>query len=431
MQMNDTARETYLMVLPVAFHRTAEGRFASESAFAEHLRLLKRGLDDSFGTLVVAGTELPREQYEALKSSWVEIDEREEGIRFHALHSSQAGHAEFLKQLPKLLLELYGEVKQARVVHAGPAFLYRPVSIASLVLGAGLGKVTISVTDIDNRESAWMNYQTGRWSKRQYWTTRLVHHTSDHLQHLFVSKVCSLVLLKGKRLADDYGQNKPNVKNFLDSAYGPEHIIAPADLETKLARLENPAEPLRLTYFGRLVAYKGIDHMLRALREASAHEDFRASFDVYGDGPEREKLTALSRELGLEAIVRFHGAIAFGPEFFRTIQNLHVLLAAPLSQDTPRSALDAQASGLFVLAYDTYYYQELVGAGAAVDVVPWPDAGALAARLVQLNRDRAALSSAIRRGVEFSRHNTQDHWLEKRFAWTRAALEASIAHARA
>jgi glycosyltransferase involved in cell wall biosynthesis len=426
MEPTEKPRGTYLMVLPVPFRRTAEGRFASESAFACHLRLLKHMLGRRFSTFIVAGAESSAEDYERAKTSWVELDERAEGIFFHALYPVDASHAAFAKLFPGILRDLRREVARAGVVHAGPSFLYRPVSIFSLLLGKRLGKVTISVTDIDQRESARMNLETGRWSRREYWTTRLIHQTWDHLQHRLIANICSVVLLKGQQLAEDYGEGRPNVHNFLDSAYNKEHLIPSDVLERKLERLADANRPLRLTFYGRLVAYKGIDHMLRALGIARVSSRFSATFDIYGDGPEREALERITLELGLEGVVRFHGSVPFGTEFFEVLRDLDVLLAAPLSQDTPRSALDAQAVGQYVLAYDTYYYRDLAKSGAAVGTVPWRDERALGERLVHLHRNRSELVDAILRGASFARANTQEQWLERRVAWTEAALEQSL-----
>ena len=101
---------------------------------------------------------------------------------------------------------------------------------------------------------------------------------------------------------------------------------------------------------------------------------------------------------------------------------MDVLLAAPLSEDTPRSALDAQASGQYVLSYDTYYYRDLQESGAAVEVVPWGNVEAMGRALVALSHDRDRLTKAIERGVAFARQNTQEIWLQKRLTWTRQAL---------
>jgi glycosyltransferase involved in cell wall biosynthesis len=392
---------------------------------------MRKMLGDSVSRLVVAGPEVTDEEYRKLTGTWLEVDEREEGIVYHRLHAADASNLRFAREFPKSLVELARQVTKARVIHAGPSFLYRPHSISSLVLGAMLGKVTVSVTDIDQRESARMNYETGVWSAREYWTTRLLHDTFEHLQHLWAARWCSLVLLKGKQLADDYGHGKPNVRGFLDSAFGCEHIISESALQAKLARVSEAHNPLRFTFYGRLVPYKGVDHMLRALAHALRTPGFEATFDVYGDGPERSQLVALTADLGIERAVRFHGAVPFGPEFFERLYGLDVLLAAPLSQDTPRSALDAQAAGQFVLGYDTYYYRDLAGMGASVQVVPWRDERALGDAMVALHRDRRSLVTGMEAAVRFARANTQESWLERRFAWLSETLRGGAANAGA
>lgn len=414
--------QTYLMVLAVVFRRIGVDRFACESAFVEHLRLMRKMLGDSVSSLVVAGPEVTEEEYRGLVGSWVEVDERAEGIFYHRLHANDASNLRVAWEFPKALVALSRQVARARVIHAGPSFWYRPHSIGSLVLGSMMGKVTVSVTDIDQRESARMNYETGVWSAREYWTNRLLHDTFEHLQHLWAAKRCSLVLLKGKQIAEDYGAGRPNVRCFLDSAFGSEHVISEAALEAKLARVSDARLPLRFTFYGRLVPYKGVDHMLRALAHALRTPGFDATFDVYGDGPEREALVALTEELGLTPVVRFHGSVSFGPEFFQLLHGLDVLLAAPLSQDTPRSALDAQASGQFVLGYDTYYYRDLAGMGASVQVVPWRDERALGDAMVTLHGDRRRLVASMEAAVRFAHGNTQELWLERRFAWLSEAL---------
>jgi glycosyltransferase involved in cell wall biosynthesis len=116
-------------------------------------------------------------------------------------------------------------------------------------------------------------------------------------------------------------------------------------------------------------------------------------------------------------LVHFHGPVPFDA-VFDLLYQCHVLLAAPLSQDTPRSALDAMASGQAVLAYDTYYYRELVTAGAAVVIVPWLDIEAMARSIADLSQDRERLAGLLRNGVEFARSNTQEVWLDRRVRWT-------------
>jgi glycosyltransferase involved in cell wall biosynthesis len=165
------------------------------------------------------------------------------------------------------------------------------------------------------------------------------------------------------------------------------------------------------------VPFKGVDRMLRAVRAArDAGAD--VTFDVFGAGDEQARLAALAAELRLGDVVAFHGARPYGPAFFAELADLDLLLAAPLSEDTPRSAIDAQALGMGVLAFDTYYYAELAQQGAGVATAPWPDDAALGRQLAALAADRERLVDLGARGVAFAAANTQESWLRRRASWT-------------
>jgi len=110
----------------------------------------------------------------------------------------------------------------------------------------------------------------------------------------------------------------------------------------------------------------------------------------------------------------------FDQSFFEKLYTFHLLLAAPLREDTPRSALDGMAAGIPYLAFDTYYYRELLESGAG-RVVPWPDIEAMGRELVRLDQNREEVAQMIQNAVAFARLNTQEIWLERRLAWTMAS----------
>ena len=232
----------------------------------------------------------------------------------------------------------------------------------------------------------------------------------------------SLVMLKGRKMAADFGKGRANVKDFLDAAHSEANLISAEALVDKFAILRNPEAPLRLTYFGRITAYKGIDACIRAVavaHRAGAH----LTFDIIGGGEQSKSCQDLVRQLDAEQYITFHGPMPFGQEFFRFLYGYHLLLAAPLREDTPRSALDAMAAGIPYLAYDTYYYDQLLESGAGV-VVPWRDEQAMATELVRLAADREAVVHMASAAVAFARKNTQEIWLDRRFEWTMAPLRS-------
>ena len=418
-QANGTS---YLMVLLVPAYRLDDGRFAIESAFAAHLHQLRERLGTRVANLVLASPSLDAHAYEQSKSSLAVIDEARDGITFVPLFRASAGTREFILSYPRIIRTLYAAVKQAKIVHSGISFLHRPFEFPALLMGRALGRPTIAITDMDNRRSARMLYETGTWTRREYMNTRLIHEPFMHLQHMLAARICSLTLMKGKQLASDYGKGRSNVKNFLDASHSAEHVMPANALHAKLKDLAEPTTPLRINYFGRLVAYKGVDHMLRALAHAKSLGLANFTFEVIGDGDEAPRLRALAESLGLGGEVVFRGAVPFGHELFSKLHASHILLAAPLKEDTPRSALDAMCSGQAVLAYDTYYYEELKDAGAGVELVPWRDEKELGQRILALADDRMKLAGLIEKGIAFARENTQEIWLERRLAWTEAIL---------
>ena len=416
----------YLMVVLVPGYRLSDRHFAIESAFASHLRMLRKKLGTRFKQIVVASPELDSATFQLVKKNLAIIDERVEHIRFSPMYSSNLGRLQYLNSMPSICRALYKEVKAADVIHAGPSQLFRPFEFLSLVMGWWFGKHTVSHTDIDNRRSAEMNLIAGKFSRRQYWTTRIFHNSAIHLQHAFCARACSLVLLKGSKFSADYSRrNASNVRNFLDSAFSEVDIISPSQLDFKLAKLKDPATPIDIAYFGRLVDYKGVDDMLRAIAHAKAKGLVHFRFHIIGDGSARQRLEALAMELGLLRDVTFHGAVQFGKPLFDELHKFHIHLAAPLSEDTPRSALDAMASGQAILAYETYYYAELKTNSGAVRTVGWRDYSALGEIILEMSNDRSALTEMIQRGVAFAADNTQEIWLDRRIGWTLNMLPSS------
>jgi glycosyltransferase involved in cell wall biosynthesis len=403
----------------VRFHRLARSRVAAESAFCEHLRLLRRMLAPAFATLVVAAPAMDPSHYERDQGHLGRIDEESEGIRWVSLHPGSAGTFAFwLRHFVPVMQKLWREVGRADLVHAGISHnLFRPIEFPALLLAKLLGKRTICVVDIDLREEARMNFLTGRWSRKSLLLCQGLYDPLRNLQLRLAARRCSLVLLKGRKLVDDFGAGRPQVKYFLDAAFSSAQLIPPDALARKLRTLEDARQPLELVYFGRLAAYKGIDRCIEALALARQRTAAPLRFHVIGSGEEAESLRALAARRGLEGVVEFRGALPFGPRLFEALYSMHLLLAAPLSEDTPRSALDAMASGIPILAFDTGYYSDLEASGA-VDLVPWPSVERLAERIVHFAEDKRRLVPLARAGLEFARANTQETWLRSRVDWT-------------
>ena len=419
MKSNSNLR-TYLMILPVQYYRIREQTVALEGAFTEHLKLLKLKILPTYDQFLIGMVETSSEAYEKNKSRLAIIDEQEENIFFKTLYKSEnlSSRMKQVRELFSISNRLKKLIKTCSVLHTGlSSNIWFPMEFIATLWGIFLKKKIVYVVDIDFRDSAEMNYKAGRWSFKSYLLCKYIYDKLRSFQIQVAVNHCSLVLLKGKKLCQDFGKGKPHVKNFLDAAHSDHHIIDQAALDQKLLQLSNSNHPLEIVYFGRLVSYKGIDFCLRAIALATQKMGCNLKFHIIGQGDEEEKLKNLTQELGIENNVIFYGALPFNLDFFKQLYTYHLLLAAPLSEDTPRSALDAMAAGIPILAFDTYYYRDLTATGA-VSTVPWLSVEALAQQIAEYDQNRQLLAEMVLKAIEFAKQNTQEIWLDKRLDWT-------------
>ncbi len=408
--------ERYLLVLRVPFRRLTKERCATEGAFTVHLRELRDTLVSTAQIRVLA-PEMSAETYVSNRDYFAELGVDTDRIEYVPLYPDDIGIGEFWRRWPAMLEQIRAHVAWCDVVQSGPSHqVTRPFEFAALVEAMRTGKKTIAVMDIDLRREAEMNYQVGNIPFRALLTNRYFHDPLRKAQMHVVAQKCSLVLFKGQDMVDDFGRGRAAVKNILDASHGEENLIPRAALEAKRQSLLDTNAPLQLVYFGRLVPYKGVDRMLRAVKGA-LDRGANVRLEVIGPGPERDRLETMSRTLNLGDAVTFSGPVPFGRPLFERLYRKHLLLAAPLTEDTPRSALDALAAGIPILAFDTQYYRSLRDS-RAVAVCRWPEPEAMASRIVDFDRDRTRLASMLDPAVVYAQDNTQEKWIQRRADWT-------------
>jgi glycosyltransferase involved in cell wall biosynthesis len=126
-------------------------------------------------------------------------------------------------------------------------------------------------------------------------------------------------------------------------------VVIPNPYETSLFYVrENIARDGDLVAVGRLVSDKGFDILVEAMARL-AGEGLRPKLSIIGDGPEREALRRLVKELGLAAQVAFLGAMN-GPALAEAL-NRHRLAVVPSRWKEPFGivALEAIACGCAVV----------------------------------------------------------------------------------
>jgi glycosyltransferase involved in cell wall biosynthesis len=132
-----------------------------------------------------------------------------------------------------------------------------------------------------------------------------------------------------------------------------------------------------IAFAGRLVHGKGADYLMEAMAKLPLSTLFPVKLLIAGEGPERPRLEALARLLGLDRQVEFLGLKHDMPSFWRRC-DIAVVPSAEFVESCPMTPLEAMASGKPVVATRNGGLPELVVDGKTGSLVPPSDAAALA-----------------------------------------------------
>lgn len=186
----------------------------------------------------------------------------------------------------------------------------------------------------------------------------------------------------------------------------------PAGIEGKVVRLvanavdlttwevpdrtqRDPSAPPRFCFLGRLVDFKMIDLLLEAF--APIAREFDARLDVIGEGDQRPKLEALTKQLGIETNVNFAGWMKY-KEAAPLMAEADAMVFPSLRECGGAVVMEAMAVGLPVIAADWGGPADYVGTdaeGAGMLIKPDTRAGFVAGLTAAMRR--LAESPALRR----------------------------------
>ncbi|MCW2411474.1 MULTISPECIES: glycosyltransferase family 4 protein [unclassified Sphingobium] len=193
-----------------------------------------------------------------------------------------------------------------------------------------------------------------------------------------------------------------NANPFLvhDIHLKPHDKISDESLNRKIRDVEHG--PLRLIYIGRFHPDKGVMDWIETLRLVKeAGVAFHAQW--FGDGPQREEARAKVLAQGLEEQIEFPGLLVDRSELLDKLRAAHLMPFCHLTPESPRNLIEALASGTPIVGYESAYPQDLISGHGGGVLTPM-DPQALAAELVRLGRDRAALAALIGRAAQDGAH---------------------------
>ena len=184
-------------------------------------------------------------------------------------------------------------------------------------------------------------------------------------------------------------------------------LVARAAPETTRAR--DAGAPLRLLLRSRLQPIKNADSVLRAVKRC-IDRGVSLELDVVGEGQSRARLERLSRELGIELHVRFHGFLP-RPESERVSGRAHVFALLPFDEPFGMVFVEAALAGLTVLGPDAGGPPEILREGGFL--APPEEPEAIAERIIEIQR--AAPAELEQRSARLRRH-CLEHYTAPAFA---------------
>jgi glycosyltransferase involved in cell wall biosynthesis len=198
-----------------------------------------------------------------------------------------------------------------------------------------------------------------------------------------------------------------------------------AEILAATAAARKPGEVFTVGYCGRLVPEKGVDVLLEALAKLGG--DWRAL--IAGEGPEKQRLRLSAQRLGVEAQIRWLGAVS-PTQVPEHLAMMHVLVLPSRSarrwqEQFGRVLIEAMACGVPVVGASSGAIPSVIGDAGLL--FPENDAAALAVALERLRGDSQLRSDLAQRGSErASSCFTNRQIAERTVAFWREVLEMRI-----
>lgn len=162
----------------------------------------------------------------------------------------------------------------------------------------------------------------------------------------------------------------------------------------------------RFVFAGRLVDWKGVDHLLRAV--ARVVSDTPMTLEILGDGAERRRLEGLRDELGLTEVVSFRGWLP-QPEVAARMREADVFVLSSLWECGGAVVLEAMAAGVPVIATDWGGPADYLDAETGI-LVPPTDPGQFVRDLADAMRKLAHDSGLRRRMGDAAQAKVRKHY---------------------
>ncbi len=113
----------------------------------------------------------------------------------------------------------------------------------------------------------------------------------------------------------------------------------------KIEKVKPDSEEFDVIYVGRLISHKNVDVLLKALSKLKQEiPDIKCG--IIGDGPEKENLIKLSKNLGLDNNVTFFGFVEREEDVYSYMKSSKIFVLPSTREGFPNTILEANSCGL-------------------------------------------------------------------------------------
>src|SRR5262245_42506317 len=165
--------------------------------------------------------------------------------------------------------------------------------------------------------------------------------------------------------------------------------IVPNGVDLNVFQPGNPIPndgPLRLLCVGRLIARKGQNHLIQAVKRLT-DLGIDVTLDLIGEGDERHAYESQTDKLGLTSKIKFQGYVP-REQIADHYASAHVFLLPSYNEGMSVATLEAMAAGLPLIITRTCGTQELVEEGINGWTHDWGNIETLTAHIKRLAIDR-------------------------------------------
>jgi len=164
-------------------------------------------------------------------------------------------------------------------------------------------------------------------------------------------------------------------------------------------------------YLGRLKKYKGVQHLVRAMRYVTTKIP-EAKLSIVGEGDYRSELEELVKALNLQSVVSFHGYVS-EEEKIRFLKKAWVLVVPSVKEGFGIVVIEAAACGTPAIGTNTMGLRDSIIHGKTGFLVPYGKPKILAEKIHEILSDGELGSRLSRNASEWGEKFSWEETLKK------------------